>query len=47
MIALGYPGNPSVLPDYLRERELRLRERKTISEFVSSVQWGRISSLVR
>ncbi|HJT19015.1 MAG TPA: nitroreductase family protein [Nitrospira sp.] len=46
MIAVGYPGDPSVLPDYLRERELKPRERKPIPEFVFSSQWGRLSPLV-
>ncbi|HEY6084110.1 MAG TPA: nitroreductase family protein, partial [Nitrospira sp.] len=41
MIAVGYPGDPAVLPDYLRERELRPRERKAAGEFVFTPQWGR------
>ena len=45
MIAVGYPGNPATLPDYLRERELRPRERNPIAEFVFSGTWG-ISSPV-
>jgi nitroreductase len=40
MIAVGYPGNPATLPDYLRERELRPRERNPIAEFVFSGTWG-------
>jgi hypothetical protein len=47
MIAVGYPGDPSVLPGYLRERELKPRDRKTISEFVFSSQWGQVSPLTR
>lgn len=40
MIAVGYPGNPAELPDYLRERELKPRERKSVREFVSSGMWN-------
>jgi nitroreductase len=40
MIAVGYPGDPATLPDYLRERELKPRERNSISEFVFSGSWG-------
>jgi len=40
MIAVGYTGNPATLPDYLRERELRPRERNPIAEFVFSGTWG-------
>jgi nitroreductase len=39
MIAVGYAGDPAELPDYLRERELAPRERKSITEFVSSGKW--------
>jgi nitroreductase len=47
MIALGYPGDLAVLPDYLRERELKPRERQPITEFVFTTSWGHPSSLVR
>jgi nitroreductase len=47
MIALGYPGDPSVLPDYLCEREVKPRERQPITDFVFSANWGRPSPLVR
>lgn len=47
MIALGYPGNPAVLPDHLREREMRSRERQPIGDFVFSIKWGQTSPLVR
>lgn len=39
MIAVGYPGDPAALPDYLRERELKPRERKPVTEFVSDGVW--------
>ena len=47
MIALGYPGDPAVLPDHLREREMKPRERQPISDFVFSIKWGQPSPLVR
>jgi nitroreductase len=47
MIAVGYPGDPAVLPDYLRERELKPRERQPIESFIFSASWGRPSSLFR
>ena len=40
MIAVGYPGELSVLPDYLQQRELKPRERKTLAEIAFSGQWG-------
>jgi nitroreductase len=40
MIAVGYAGDPAQLPDYLRERELKPRERKSIREFVSLGKWN-------
>lgn len=47
MIAVGYPGDPAVLPDYLRERELKPRDRKPVSDFVFLEQWGQSSPFVR
>jgi nitroreductase len=47
MIAVGYPGDPAMLPDYLRERELKPRERQPIGDFVFAAGWGRLSPLVR
>lgn len=39
-IAIGYPGDPGLLDDRLRQRELNPRERSAISEFVFSDRWG-------
>lgn len=44
MIAVGYPGDPAALPDYLRERELKARERMPAREFVFSSRWGQAST---
>ncbi|NOS76954.1 MAG: nitroreductase family protein [Nitrospira sp.] len=40
MIAVGYPGELSVLLDYLQQRELKPRERKPLTEITFSGQWG-------
>lgn len=40
MVAVGYPGELSVLPDYLQQRELKPRERKPLTEIAFSGQWG-------
>lgn len=39
MIAVGYPGDEAELPEYLRERERKPRERKPVTEFVSHGTW--------
>lgn len=49
MIAVGYPGDPALLPERLRERELRPRDRRPIGEWTFAGQWGtefRITDLV-
>jgi nitroreductase len=45
-IAIGYRGDPTSLPDALRERERRPRQRKPLSQFVFSGKWGSPSPLV-
>jgi len=45
-IALGYPGDPSSLPDFLKERELGVRARKPLSEIIFSGKFGTPSPLV-
>jgi nitroreductase len=47
MIAVGYHGDPAILPDYLREREFKPRERQPIEDFVFSARWSQPSPLVR
>jgi nitroreductase len=46
-IVLGYPGDPDILPDDLRQRELAPRVRKPLESFVFQGAWGQISPLVR
>ncbi|MBM4138348.1 MAG: nitroreductase family protein [Nitrospira sp.] len=41
MIAVGYPGDPRMLPDTLRQRELASRERRATSTFVYVGEWGK------
>lgn len=45
-IAIGYPGNPDDLPDYLKKRELSARTRKDFSEFVFSGTFGTALNLM-
>jgi nitroreductase len=46
-IVLGYPGDPDILPDDLKQRELAPRVRKPLESFVFQGTWGQISPLVR
>jgi nitroreductase len=46
MIAVGYPGDPTILPDRLKQRELAARERNQASAFVFSGEWARPASFV-
>ena len=45
-IAIGYRGDPTTLPDVLKERDLKPRQRKPLSQFVFSGKWGNPSPLV-
>ena len=45
-LAIGYRGDPTSLPDPLRERERAPRQRKPLSEFVFNGKWGNPSPLV-
>jgi nitroreductase len=45
-LALGYPGDPASLPEPLREREVAARQRKPLSSFVLSGDWGKSSPIV-
>lgn len=40
-IAIGYPGDPAVLPDDLHQKELAPRTRRPQSEIVFCGAWGR------
>ncbi|MBH0193038.1 MAG: nitroreductase family protein [Nitrospira sp.] len=45
MIAVGHPGDLSILPERLKQRELAARERDQVSGFVFSGEWGLPSPL--
>ncbi|HSF31598.1 MAG TPA: nitroreductase family protein [Candidatus Tectomicrobia bacterium] len=45
-IVLGYPGDPAILPEDLRQRELAPRTRKPLETFVFERSWGQVSPLV-
>ncbi len=40
MVAVGYPGEAALLPDYLQQREAAPRERNPLTELVYAGQWG-------
>lgn len=46
MMAVGYPGDPVLLSDRLRAREVQPRVRKPFTEFVYSATWGQPASLL-
>ena len=45
-LAIGYLGEPEQLPEALRDRDLKLRPRKPLSDFVFFGRWGRPSPLL-
>jgi nitroreductase len=46
MIAIGYLGDPGTLPDDLQAREMAVRQRKPLAEFVFSGRWGSVAGIV-
>jgi len=46
-IVLGYPGDPTTLPEDLQQRELAPRTRKPCEAFVFQGAWGEVSPLVK
>lgn len=46
-IAIGYPEDPSVLPEPFREQETAPRKRKPIDRFVFEAKWGETSPIVK
>src|SRR5262245_1068965 len=47
IIAIGYPGDPALLPDRLRTREAESRVRKPLTELVYSAIWEKPSPILR
>jgi nitroreductase len=45
-IAIGYKGDPALLPDALKDRDLTSKPRKPLGEFVFAGKWGHSSPLV-
>lgn len=45
-LAIGYPGDPSRLPEPLKGRDLAPRQRKPLREFVFGGKWGQASPIV-
>jgi nitroreductase len=45
-MAIGYQGDPTTLPDALKERDLTPRQRKPLEQFVFAGKWGNVSPLV-
>ena len=45
-IAVGYPGEPSALPEAFQQQEVGPRQRKPITSFVFERAWGDTSPLV-
>ncbi len=46
MIAVGYPGDPSMLPEKLHQKELASRARKPSRDFVFAGDWGKPAPLI-
>lgn len=44
--AVGYPGEPEMLEEKLKERELAPRTRKELKEFVFAGKWGETAKVV-
>lgn len=47
MLAIGYLGEPELLDERNRERELAPRTRRPLSEFVFEETWGKAAALVK
>jgi hypothetical protein len=46
VLAVGYKGNPELLPENLRIRELSERKRKDLSDIVFSEKFGKTTNLI-
>jgi nitroreductase len=46
-LAIGYAAEPQALPEKYRERDLAVRTRKPLTEFVFAGKWGSASGLVK
>ena len=46
-IAIGYPGDPEILPEQYQQRQFSPRQRKPIQTFVFTGGWGQTSPVVK
>jgi nitroreductase len=46
-LAIGYAGEPSLLPEKIRDRDAARRPRKPLAEFVFSGKWGTTSPIAK
>jgi len=46
-MAIGYRGDPETLPERIKPRELRPRQRKPLGEFVFGGKWGFTASVLK
>ena len=46
-LAIGYAGDSNALPERLKERDLAMRQRKPLSEFVFGAKWGEPAAVVQ
>jgi nitroreductase len=46
-IAIGYKGDPTTLPEALKERDLIPRQRKPLRQFLFAARWGNPSPVVQ
>jgi nitroreductase len=46
-LAIGYAGDSSALPEKLKERDLAVRQRKPLAEFVFGAKWGEPAKAVQ
>jgi nitroreductase len=46
-LAIGYAGDPGLLPEKIRDRDAGRRPRKPLAEFVFSGKWGTTSPIVK
>jgi nitroreductase len=46
-LAIGYAADPNALPETLRDRDLKPRQRKKLAEFVFGGQWGTPSEILK
>jgi hypothetical protein len=45
-MAIGYKSDPTKLPEALKERDQKPRQRKPLSQFVFTGKWGQPSPVV-